>query len=256
MVGTRANGMYGIRKRYVDLNLSSNVVYLVMYSWSKGTQKQYSLHINRWFNYYTRHNRDPFDSSLNQGAEFLAEYFHEGVSYSIVNTARSALSSVFPAKDGTPFGKDPLIARLLRSMFKQRPSLPRYTVTYDVAKVLQYISNSYSKMSLEFLTKKLATLLCILSGQRSQTMSLLNTSYMHIDETHCIFYITSLLKTTRPGFHQHPLEFSRYTNQYLCVITYIKRYLLETKKLPHPDKYLCARHVLPDCSYRQTLLCF
>ena len=74
MVGTRANGMYGIRKRYVDLNLSSNVVYLVMNSWSKGTQKQYSLHINRWFNYYTWHNRDPFDSSLNQGAEFLAEY--------------------------------------------------------------------------------------------------------------------------------------------------------------------------------------
>ena len=172
MAQTRANGMYGIRKRYVDLNLSSNVVDLVMNSWSKGTQKQYSPHINRWFDYCTRHNIDPFDSSVNQGAEFLAEYFHEGVSYSMVNTARSALSSVFPAKEGTLFGKHPLIIRLLRGMFKQRPSLPRYTVTYDVAKVLQYISNSYSKMSLECLTKKLATLMCILSGQRSQTMSL------------------------------------------------------------------------------------
>ena len=46
MTEARANVMYGIRKRYVDLNLSSNVVELVMYSWSKGTQKQHSPHIN------------------------------------------------------------------------------------------------------------------------------------------------------------------------------------------------------------------
>ena len=59
----------------------------------------------------------------------------------MVNTARSALSSVFPAKDGIPFGKHPLIVRLLRVMSKQRPSLPPYTVTYDVAKVLQYIGH-------------------------------------------------------------------------------------------------------------------
>ena len=120
-------------------------------------------------------------------------------------------------------------------MIKQRPSLSHYTVTYDVARVLQYIGNSYSKMSLECLTKKLATLMCILSEQRSQTMSLLNTNYMHIDQNDCIFYIASLLKTTRPGFHQHPLEFRRYTDKFLCVITYIRRYLLETKELRHGD---------------------
>ena len=118
MAGTRANGMYGIRKRYVDLTLSSNVVELVTNSWSKGTQKQYSPHINRQFNYCGKHNIHLFDSSVNQGAKFLAEYFHEGVSYSIVNTASSALFSIFPAKDVTPCGKHPLIVRLLRGMFK------------------------------------------------------------------------------------------------------------------------------------------
>ena len=49
-----------------------------------------------------------------------------------------------------------LIVKLLRGMFKQRPSVPRYIVTYDVVKVLQYISNSYSNISFEFLTKNLA----------------------------------------------------------------------------------------------------
>ena len=106
-------------------------------------------------------------------------------------------------------------------MFKQRPSLPHYIVTYDVAKVLQYISNPYSNMSLECLTKRLATLMCILSGQIPQTLSLLDANYMHIDEHHCTFSITSLLKTTRPGFHQHPSELRRYTDQSLmCYCIY------------------------------------
>ena len=67
----------------------------------------------------------------------------------MVNTATSDLSSVSPAKDGAPFDKQPFIVKLLKDMFKQRPSLPCYRMTYDVAKVSQYISNSYSKMSLE-----------------------------------------------------------------------------------------------------------
>ena len=138
-----------------------------------------------------------------------------------------------PSKRWYTFGRHPLIKTLLRG--KQRPSLPLYTVTYGVAKVLQYISNSHSKMSLECLAKKLATLMCILSGQRSQTMSLLKSNYTHIYENHCIFYIASLLKTARPGFHQHLLEFRRYSDQSLCVITYIKRYLLEPKQLRHSD---------------------
>ena len=105
-------------KRFVHLNLSSNVVELVLNFCSKGTQKQYSPRINLWFNYCARHNIDQFDSSATQGAEFLAEYFHEGVFYSMVNTARSALSSIFPAKDGTPFAKHTLIIRSSRGMFK------------------------------------------------------------------------------------------------------------------------------------------
>ena len=65
--------MSGIKKRWVELNLSRNVVEFVMNSWSKDAQKQYSPHINRWFNYDTRHNIDPFDYNVNQGTEFLVE---------------------------------------------------------------------------------------------------------------------------------------------------------------------------------------
>ena len=74
MVDTRANGIYDIRKRYVNLNLSSSVVDLVMNSWSKGTQKQHSTHINRWFDYCARHNIDPFESEMS--VECLTKKHH------------------------------------------------------------------------------------------------------------------------------------------------------------------------------------
>ena len=43
---------------------------------------------------------------------------------------------------------DSQLLGLLRGMFKHKPSVFFYIVTYDVVKVLQYISNSYSQMSL------------------------------------------------------------------------------------------------------------
>ena len=58
---------------------------------------------------------------------------------------------------------------------------------------------------------------------------------MYKDKKHCIFYIALFLKATSPGFHQHPLEFRTYTNRSLSAITYIRRYLLETKALRHSD---------------------
>ena len=98
MADNRANGMDAISKSYVDLKLSRNMVELIINSWSKGTKKQYSSpRIDRWFGYCTRQNVDPFESSLNQSAEFLVEYLHERVSNSfsqkvMVNNIISALS--------------------------------------------------------------------------------------------------------------------------------------------------------------------
>ena len=48
--------------------------------------------------------------------------------------------------------------------------------------------------------KNLATLICILSGQISQTMSLLNSNYILIYENHCTFYLSSLLKNYKTWF--------------------------------------------------------
>ena len=115
---------------------------------------------------------DPFNASVNDGAEFLAKLFNKSkCEYSVMNTARSALSSIFPTTNDISFGKQPLFERLLKGMLKERPSLPRYTVTFDVKLIFEFIKEiaCLDNTSLEICTKILATTMCLLSGQKSQT---------------------------------------------------------------------------------------
>lgn len=62
----------------------------------------------------------------------------------------------------------------MRGLFNLRPSLPRYSATWDVNTVLTYISSLklVHTLSLKTLTLKLVTLLAILTGQRVQTLTI------------------------------------------------------------------------------------
>ena len=57
---------------------------------------------------------------------------------------------------------------------------------------------------------------------------------MHLDNSGCVFYISKLLKTSRPKSHQQPIEFKGYPHDVsLCVVALIKLYLDKTAALRH-----------------------
>ena len=137
---------------------------------------------------------------------------------------------------GFTFVEQPLLKRLLRGMFKERPTFPRYTVTYDVKHILDYVEKcSFStETSLELTSKILATMMCLLSGQRSQTLVSLSTDFTYLNNSGCVFYKSKLLKTSRPKSHQQPIEFKTYPHDVsLCVVALIKLYLDKTAELMH-----------------------
>ena len=70
------------------------------------------------------------------------ELFESGIGYSGINTARSALSSVLKPVDGMTFGAQESVKRFLKGVYEARPSNPRYTETWDVSKVLNYLKKS------------------------------------------------------------------------------------------------------------------
>ena len=167
-------------------NISDALLNLLMDSWTTGTKKQYSPHISRWVQYCYENNLEPHTTSMVDGAEFLAKYFStSGVEYSVMNTARSALSAVIRPINSVTFGSHPLVKMMLKGIFKERPSIPKYTVTYDVNKIFTYIKSldHVSTLSLDVLTKCTATMLCLLSGQRSHTLGAISLDFMHLDES-------------------------------------------------------------------------
>lgn len=84
--------------------------------------------------------------------------------------------------------------RFLKGVYEARPSNPRYTLTWDVNKVMNYLKSiSTTECSLKDLTLKLVTLISLVSAQRGQTIHYLSLENM-VSETSVTFIISRPLK--------------------------------------------------------------
>ena len=214
----------------------------------KSTRKQYNPYIKRWQLYCGERKIDPISAPLEVGVNYLAELYNTGIGYSALNTARSALSSYVILPDNLPFGTHPLVRRFMKGVFENRPSLPRYSATWDIAAVLEYLGNMHpaDKLSLKDLTLKVVTLLALLSGQRRQTLHALKVSCMQLSSDKCVFVLDKLLKTSKPGSHLSHLEFLSYTpDPSLCIVKYSSEYVRRTEPLRHGIDQLLVSHQKP-----------
>jgi hypothetical protein len=126
--------------------------------------------------------------------KFLHSLHVNGLSYSTLNTARSALSSYlmeFQLSDSNyTVANHPFIVRYLKGVFSCSKPSPRYQETWDVNPVVTYIESLYplEKLTLKELSLKLVILLALTSGQRCQTLSLLDISCMKTTPEYHLFY--------------------------------------------------------------------
>jgi len=94
-----------------------------------------------------------------------------------INTARSALSSVFGNIDGVPIGEHKLIVTFMKGVSKLRPACPRYDVTWNPDTVLSMLRTwPTQNCDLQKLTFKVVALLALVTGQRVQTLSSIKIS--------------------------------------------------------------------------------
>ena len=186
--------------------------------------------------------------------DFLDHVFHNGmqgqpVGYSTVNTARSALST-FVTIDKLPVGQHPLVKRYLKGVFNIKPALPRYecTGTCDLNVVLRYLYtlSPVAELSLKLLSYKLVMLLCILSGQRCQSIHLFDVYNMQLSFNKVEFVVVMPTKTSGPSSHNGTFEFLGYPpNRRLCVVTVLKEYLSRTLDARGKTKQLLLTHRKP-----------
>ena len=228
--------------------ISEKAQTLISHSWRGSTSKQYDVYIKKWTSYCGERNINPVSTSITNGVNFLASLFYEqNLGYSAINTARSALSTIFPLHNNCTFGQNHIVKRLLRGVFNQRPALPKYSYTWDVNIVLNYIKSmsSNDKLSLRDLTFKTVLLLKLLSAQRSQTLKLIKLKDLYIDEQHCVIYISSLLKQSKPGKHLKPIQFSRFSDERICIVSALEMYIHKTEQFRDKQEQLFLNYLPP-----------
>ena len=176
--------------------------------------------------------------SLAEVLDFLSSLFDAGSGYSALCTARAALASTVELS-GSHFslGTHPLITRFIKGVYNGRPSVPRYTSTWDVSTVLKYLQDKApaEDLSLKELTLKLVMLCLLVTGARGQTLHVLDIKNMVQGDSFFTFEVAELIKTSKPGQAQPKIHLQAYTeDNRLCVVTCLSEYLERTKLL-RPD---------------------
>ena len=166
------------------------------------TTKRYDNYIGKWKIFCHERGIDLISISLDQPIEILTKIFEFGVGYSKISTARSTLSSVPIMDNKMSFGKHPLVQRFMEGIFNLKPVHPRQFAVFKLDIVLDYLTKlEYVLLPLKDLSEKLVILLCLLSGQRGQTVKALNTKDMVSEKGECMFFIKRAVKTKKPGFY-------------------------------------------------------
>ena len=171
---------------------------------------------------------------VNEVLGFLHDLFTKDLSYSAVNSARSALSNYFMGQNlcDSEFSvaTHPLIKCYMKGVFTSRSPSPRYSEIWDVQPVLSYLALMYplDKLTLKELSFELVVLQAITSGQRCQTLTNLDISSMKKTEKYYLFQFKNHMKHNRPGHIVNSLYVPKYCEQELFTYRTLEYYLERT----------------------------
>ena len=162
-----------------------------------------------------------------------------GSSYSSVNIARSALSSIL-LFDGVNFGELREVKLFMKGVFNIKPPQPRYVDIWDPSIVLELLRKWFParKLCLKLLTMKLVMLILLTTGQRGQILQALNVDDMHISCRSVVFKISNLnVKQGRLGYKPNLVKLKAYApDKRLCVFHYAIAYLNRTLDIRGTNK--------------------
>ena len=161
----------------------------------------------------------------------LADLHKQGYKYRSLNSYRSTISLVHKKIDGHSVGEHPMVSRLMKGVFNDRPPLPKYTSTWKVETILNYLESlgDNDKLSLTQLTWKTVMLLALTRPSRSEDLSQLDIRMHHYSPEGVTFIPGSLAKQSRQGnlfvnfFPSFP------SNITICPVTTLKAYERRTE---------------------------
>ena len=111
-------------------------------SWRTKTKSNYNSLFAKWADWCQQRDRNPTSGPVKDIINFLAELYNAGYQYRSLNSYRSAISVAHSKVDDHPVGQHPLVSRILKGIYNERPPLPRYSTFWDVGVVLRYLKKA------------------------------------------------------------------------------------------------------------------
>ena len=109
-----------IRGRLRMQDISERACEIILSSWRKGTTKQYRVYLDEWTQHASQRNQDPSTPTVANFIDFLTDLYDSGMSYSAINSARSALSAAVELSNSAlSIGEHNLIRRRERNLSEQ-----------------------------------------------------------------------------------------------------------------------------------------
>lgn len=88
-----------------NLDLPVEVLEIIKSSKSDGTWRQYESALSKWASFCKSKDWSVWEVNISHYLIFLSKLYYDGLSYSVLNSTRSALSSVFGKIDNCAIGE-------------------------------------------------------------------------------------------------------------------------------------------------------
>lgn len=192
----------------------------------------YDSPVTKWTIFCNKNNLNFKHVSVKYVAQFLQTLVDQKLSYSTVNTARSALSSFVKLTEGGTVGHNEYLTLLLQGAFNLNPPRSRHSVTWDPEVVLAVFRKGQlpEELPTEQVAKRLALIILLLSAQRPQILRALRLSNMVMNESHVMFHLkVTDFKQGRPGYAPPIMLLKAFPEERVCVKKYMQVYLDRTR---------------------------
>jgi len=130
--------MSDIRRKLSEQGHSNLTIDIILASWRDSTKSQYQSSLNKWLDFCIKKDVDIISPSVAEAMAFLTFLYESNLSYSSINTARSALSSFLQLESSTPFGQLAIVKRFMKGIYELRPCFPRHNSVWNVTTVFDY----------------------------------------------------------------------------------------------------------------------
>lgn len=172
--------------------------------------------------------------------QFLAKLDSKGRAYATISSHKSAIVTIFDLISNGKLAGNQIVSRYVKGLFRLKPPKPRYSNTWDVDVVLDYLValGPSNLLEIKQLTLKLTFLLAICCPRRVSELAALSLEYVQKDSSRWTFHLNYRNKTRKSGPAQVATYEVHQDEPLLCPLRTLVEYINRTSSWREKDLFL------------------